>query len=194
MTDPYMAGEKAVQDAWPNRQCYGCGPANPDGIQLKSYVSDDGESLVAEVDLDEKYTSGAENITYGGAIADLIDCHSMWTAITFASREEGRPLDSEPPIYYVTGQLGPITYREPTPLDEPIHLKAWVEGEVGDKTEIRCKVGSGNDPDLPKDVEGDETVEAYVVGFRKDDFLDDRSPSRIRGFLERVRTRVSNPF
>lgn len=160
----------AVQDAWPDRDCYGCGPANPEGVQLKSFLSEDKESLVATVEPDPKYRSGAENVMYGGALAGLIDCHAIWTATTFAYLDEDRPLDSEPPIYYVTGKLD-ITYKQPTPMDEPLHLKAWVEGEVGDVMNIRCKLGPGTDPQLPKEEAGDETVEAYVTAFRKDDFL-----------------------
>ena len=139
-----MERDEPVQHAWPGFDCYGCGPANPDGIQLESYLAEDGESLVATVEPDAQYTSGMENVAYGGYVASLVDCHSIWTAVTFAHEAEGRPLDEGPPISYVTGELC-VSYQEPTPLDRPIELRAWVEGDVGRKTTVTCEVSSGEE-------------------------------------------------
>ena len=83
--------DEPVQHSWPYLTCYGCGPANDAGLQL-NYLAHDGESLVASVDSDEMFTSGAPRVMYGGHIASLIDCHSIWTAITFAYRAEDRQL------------------------------------------------------------------------------------------------------
>lgn len=142
---PGMERDEPVQHAWPEFTCYGCGPANPDGIQLESYLAEDGESLVATVEPDARYTSGMENVAYGGYVASLVDCHSVWTAVTFAHRAEGRPLGEGPPISYVTGELS-VTYHEPTPLSRDVELRAWVEGEVDRKTNVTCEVGSGGEP------------------------------------------------
>lgn len=32
-----IEGAMALQDAWPDATCYGCGPANPAGHRIKSY-------------------------------------------------------------------------------------------------------------------------------------------------------------
>ena len=40
------SGGPALQDAWPNGTCYGCGPANPGGLHIKSYWSEDGSEVV----------------------------------------------------------------------------------------------------------------------------------------------------
>ena len=133
-----------MQDSWPELTCFGCGPANPSGIQLKSHLAEGGESLVAVVDPDPRFTSGAQNVAYGGYLASLVDCHSIWTAIASAYRAEGRPLGSAPRIAYVTAELD-VRYLRPTPTDRPIHLRAWVEGEVGRKTRVRCELGSGGE-------------------------------------------------
>ena len=77
---------------------------------------------------------------YGGHIASLIDCHSIWTAITFAYRDGDRPLGSDPRIAYVTGRMS-VEYRAPTPLDRPVQLQSWVEGEIGRKTTVRTELG-----------------------------------------------------
>lgn len=128
-----------VQAAWSELDCYGCGPANPDGLQLESYPTEDGH-LVATFEPDDSYTSGAENVAYGGLVASLIDCHSVWTAITAAHRQAGIPPE-EQAVEYVTSELS-IDFHRPTPLDEPLHLDAWVDGDVGRETPVVCEVGT----------------------------------------------------
>lgn len=132
-----------VQDIWPEATCYGCGPANPDGLQIKSFLSEDGRYLVATFYPKSKFNAGFPNVMYGGLVASLIDCHSVWTAIVFAYKAENRDLGSQPSISYVTGQLN-IKYLKPTPLDQPIRLKSYVEGEIGRKTQVLCELGTDN--------------------------------------------------
>ncbi len=136
-----MNTASSLQDlCTPNGKCYGCGPANPDGLQIKSYWSEDGQFVVCTVDPVAKYTSGFKNAMYGGLIASLIDCHSNWTAMAFGYKAEGRTAGTLPLIASVTGSLS-IKYLKPTPMDQPIYLKAWVEGEVGRKTRVLCELG-----------------------------------------------------
>ena len=157
MDDPKYGRDEPVQHSWPDLTCYGCGPANPDGLQLKSYLAPDGERLVAQVQPDEVFTSGAPNVMYGGHVASLIDCHSIWTAITFAYRDEDRPLGSSPRIAYVTGTLC-VEYHEPTPLDREIRLDGWIEDGVGRRTTVQTELG----PD------GRTTATGEVVAVRVD--------------------------
>jgi hypothetical protein len=129
--------------AFPENTCYGCGPANPDGLHIKSYWSDDGQFVVATFQPQAKFTSGFPNALYGGVIASLIDCHSNWTAMAFGYKAEGREPGSLPVITSVTGSLG-VKYLKPTPMDKMLHLRAWVEGEVGRKTRVMCELGADN--------------------------------------------------
>ncbi|WP_157972754.1 MULTISPECIES: PaaI family thioesterase [Haloprofundus] len=152
---PFTAADIPVQSSWPELTCYGCGPANPHGHHLHSYLSDDGESLVATVDPDARYNAGAPNVMYGGYVASLLDCHSIWTAMTFAAQAEGIPLDSDPHVAYVTAELR-VEYRRPTPLDRPIRLRAWVDGDVGRRMRIRSELGP----------EGEVTATGTVVAVR----------------------------
>lgn len=136
--------QMALQDqCLPQGMCYGCGSANPDGLQIKSYWSDDGQFVIAQFEPKPKHSSGFAGAVYGGLIASLIDCHSNWTAMAFGYRAEGREPGSQPLIASVTGSLC-VKYLKPTPIDEPIHLKAWVEGEVGRKTRVICEVGTAD--------------------------------------------------
>jgi hypothetical protein len=132
---------QALQDiCFPQGKCYGCGPANPDGLHIKSYWSDDGQFVVAQFEPQEKFSSGFRDAMYGGLIASLIDCHSNWTAMAFGYRAEGREPGSKPLLMSVTGSLG-VKYLKPTPMTETIYLKAWAEGEVGRRTRVLCELG-----------------------------------------------------
>ena len=145
----------ALQDTWMNATCYGCGPANDAGLQIKSYWTEDYEAVVCTHHPQEKYNAGFTNVMYGGLVASLIDCHSMWTAIADAYRREEREHGSQPGITYVTGRLD-VRYLKPTPLDVPILLYAKVEEVDGRKTKVFCQLGH----------EGGVSAEAYVYGVR----------------------------
>lgn len=129
-----------LQDHWPDATCYGCGPANPDGLQIKSEWSADGQFVIAAFHPQPKHNAGFPNVMYGGLVASLIDCHSIWTAIAHAYRQEGRGMDTHPHITYVTAQLT-VKYLKPTPIDGPVYLKSWLEGGVGRKTRVITELG-----------------------------------------------------
>jgi hypothetical protein len=159
-TPEVLPSDEPVQAAWPDNTCYGCGPANPDGFGLESYVSDDREALVATFDPEPTHAAGYPNFAYGGLLASLVDCHSIWTAMVFRYAEEGRRLlDGDPLHMYVTGELT-TRYLAPTPMDEPIQLRARAEGDVGRKTTVVCEAGP---------VGGDPTVEAEAVAVEMQD-------------------------
>ncbi|MBK8020460.1 MAG: PaaI family thioesterase [Chloroflexi bacterium] len=125
----------------PTGVCFGCGPAHPEGLHIRSFWSEDGQYVVATVQPDAKYTSGFQDALYGGTIASLIDCHSNWTAMAFGYRAEDREPGSKPLIASVTGSLS-VKYLRPTPMNVPIFLKAWVDGDVGRKTRVICELGA----------------------------------------------------
>ena len=127
----------ALQDAWPNATCYGCGPANPVGYHIKSYWSQDGTEVIASFRPGPEHNAGFPNVMYGGLIASLIDCHSIWTAIAFAYRAEGREHGSLPAISFVTGTLN-VRFLQPTPLSRPLVLRARVTEAHPRKSLVTC--------------------------------------------------------
>lgn len=129
-----------LQDIWPNATCYGCGPANPKGLQLKSYWAADGNAVVAQFHARPEHNAGFDNVMYGGLVASLIDCHSIWAAIAYAYRAEGRPHGAPPSITYVTGNLD-VRFLKPTPLNEPVLLSATLEEAQDKKSIVRCRLG-----------------------------------------------------
>lgn len=145
----------AFQDTWQHGTCFGCGPANPIGLHIKSYWSEDKSAVVATYQPKSDFNAGVENVMYGGIIASLIDCHSIWTSIAYTYQEEARPFRETPEIWYVTGRLD-VRYLAPTPLDQPIYLKAIVEKFEGRRAYVFCELG----------IEGQKTAEANVIAIR----------------------------
>jgi acyl-coenzyme A thioesterase PaaI-like protein len=133
----------ALQDVWPNATCFGCGPANPQGLHFKSYWDADGETVVATFQPEHKYNAGFPNVMYGGIVAALIDCHSIWTAIATTYKAEGREHGSLPAISYVTGTIT-VRFLQPTPLDTPIRIRARVTELHARKARVTSTVYAGD--------------------------------------------------
>lgn len=129
----------ALQDLGnPEGICFGCGPKNKLGTQIKSYWDADNIHVVMTHTPDERYV-GWPSLLYGGFISCLVDCHSNWTVIAHHYRMEGREPGTLPRIDCVTGTMN-LKYIKPTPLGVPLTLKARIEGDVGRKTRVLCEV------------------------------------------------------
>ncbi len=126
----------------PDSICWGCGPANPEGLHLCSFA--EGEEVVAE------WTPGPNHAAFpgvlnGGIIGTLLDCHCNWSAAYHFMRARG--LD-HPPVTVTADYT--IRLRRPTNAAEPVRLvarvkeatdrKAIVEGELysGDEVTATC--------------------------------------------------------
>ncbi len=112
---------KAFQDFYTDTHshCFGCGRLNADGLKIKSYW--DGEGTVCVHTPAPCYTA-VPGYVYGGLIASLIDCHGTGTAAAAAFRAEGRAMDTDPPLRFVTASLH-VDYRKPTPMGVPLTLR-----------------------------------------------------------------------
>jgi acyl-coenzyme A thioesterase PaaI-like protein len=131
--------ELAFQDFYPadTAVCYGCGRLNPHGLQIKSHW--EGDEAVCKFQ-PEPYHTAVPGIVYGGLIASLIDCHSTGTAAAAAYRAEGRGMETEPFLRYVTGALH-VDYLAPTPIDNgPLILRSRVEEVKGRKIVVRTSL------------------------------------------------------
>lgn len=114
-----MDFQQSLQDQFaPKLICFGCGPANPDGLQIKSFV--EGDRVVCRFETKPCHRA-YEGMINGGIIGALIDCHLCWTAAyhLMVKREE-----STPPCC-VTAQFG-VTFKQVTPTDQPLVIEAWV--------------------------------------------------------------------
>ena len=126
--------QKAFQDYYPDdlSHCYGCGRLNEFGHQIKSYW--DGEETVCAF-FPRPYHTAIPGYVYGGLIASLIDCHGTGTAAAAAYRAQGRPMDTEPPLRYVTASLH-VDFLRPTPIGVPLEVRGRVKEIKGRKVVV----------------------------------------------------------
>lgn len=110
----------AIQDRlFPELTCFGCGPRNERGLQLKSYETDAG--VVATFRPWPEHDNGLGYLN-GGIISTVLDCHSAAAAIAEADRNgwtDGKGLS------YVTAGLD-VRFRRPAPLRETLALRAAI--------------------------------------------------------------------
>jgi acyl-coenzyme A thioesterase PaaI-like protein len=133
--------DKAFQEYYPDElsHCYGCGRLNSHGLQLKSHW--EGEESVALFQPEEKHMA-VPGFVYGGLIASLIDCHCTGTAAAAAYRKEGRAMDTDPGIRFVTASLH-VDYLAPTPIESLLEIRGIVVETTPKKTVIEARVMAG---------------------------------------------------
>lgn len=127
---------QALQDRFaPHNQCFGCGPSNDKGLRIKSIVQ--GDQVVAEF-TPEPHHLAFPGVLNGGIIGALLDCHSNWTAAWHLMQKSG----AESPPCTVTADYA-IKLKRPTPLDVPVHLRAWVVESTDDRATIEATLEAG---------------------------------------------------
>jgi acyl-coenzyme A thioesterase PaaI-like protein len=137
-----MQGPQSIQDQIGGNHCWGCGTLNPHGLQIKSYLR--GEEAICEFMPLPEQMAGPTHLLNGGIIATLIDCHSVCTAIASAYQSEGRPIGSDPELWYATASLQ-VEYLRPTNLRAPVILRARVVAVSGRKITVHCSLSSGDE-------------------------------------------------
>jgi acyl-coenzyme A thioesterase PaaI-like protein len=127
---------QALQDRYaPHNECFGCGPSNPKGLRIKSFVQ--GDEVVATWQ-PEPHHHAFENILNGGIIGALLDCHSNWTAAYNLMKASG----ADTPPCTVTADFH-VTLKRPTPMSGPVELRAKVASLEGDRAIIDATLASG---------------------------------------------------
>jgi acyl-coenzyme A thioesterase PaaI-like protein len=105
----------------PELTCFGCGPANPQGLRLRSYPSPGG--AIASFTPWPQHDNGVGYLN-GGIISTVLDCHSAAAVLDEADRRGWGPLPGAA-LAYVTAGLD-VRYLRPAPLTEPVTLRAVV--------------------------------------------------------------------
>lgn len=133
-----MSNKKvAIQETYGERfqHCWGCGPKNLDGMHMKSYPSEDGETVIVEVTPDQIYTGGVPANLFGGMIAVIFDCHGTASASWFNHKNKGLELTEDTVIgRYITARLE-IDFKSPTPMNEVVKVTTTLE-ELGERKVI----------------------------------------------------------
>ena len=137
--------DQGVQNEYaPNSICFGCGPANPEGLQINSKRIDGG--LILHFTPSEEHQAFPGMIN-GGIIGTLLDCHGNWTAAIALMDKNG---EEQPPCT-VTASYS-VKLRRPTPNDTMLCITSQVKSIEGNKVEVEllleaegkvCATGSG---------------------------------------------------
>jgi acyl-coenzyme A thioesterase PaaI-like protein len=109
--------EKSLQETYgPDTLCFGCGPANPKGLRIRSFAQ--GAECVAEHRV-EKHHEAFPGVVNGGIIGALLDCHSNWAAMWAIMQRTGA---TAPPCT-VTADFH-VVLKRPTPSDALLKMRA----------------------------------------------------------------------
>ncbi len=130
--------DRAFQDYYPDHLawCYGCGRLNEHGYQIKTYW--DGDETVT-LFRPQPHHIAIPGYVYGGLLASLIDCHGTGTAAAAAYRAEGREMDTEPALRFLTASLR-VDYLKPTPLGILLTLRGRILEVKGRKVTVGIKL------------------------------------------------------
>lgn len=127
-----------VQERYaPRNHCFGCGPANPRGLRLRSFPAPDG-GLVCDW-TPEPHHEAFEDVLNGGIVGALLDCHSNWTAAVHFMERDG--LDAPPCT--VTADFH-VKLKRPTPSKLPVRVKAKISSSEGAKAIVEATLSSGD--------------------------------------------------
>ena len=133
-----MMSRKSLQDQFaPNSICFGCGPANAQGLQIKSYP--EGEWVVAEW-MPSPHHQAFPGMLNGGIIGSLLDCHANWAATWHLMRKHGW----DAPHGTVTASLN-VEYLSPTPAAEKLRLRAKTVESTGRRATVEAELISGEE-------------------------------------------------
>ncbi len=105
--------QESLQERYaPRSVCFGCGPANEQGLKIRSVV--EGDSVVARW-TPRQYHHAFDGFLNGGIISTVLDCHSNWTGAHSLMVRAGAK--APPPT--VTSSIF-VEFLKPTPMDSLI--------------------------------------------------------------------------
>src|ERR1041384_797171 len=127
---------KSLQEQYaPANACWGCGPANPHGLRIRSFVR--GEEVVAEWKPEPRYEA-FPGVLNGGIIGTLLDCHCNWTAAWHLMQKAGA---GHAPCT-VTAEYA-IKLLRPTPTTAPVYLSAKIVESTGNRATVEGTLTGG---------------------------------------------------
>lgn len=128
--------EKSLQENYAaNGSCYGCGPANPEGLHIQSFPKN-GE-VIAEWKPQKKHEAYAGALN-GGIIGTLFDCHCNWTAAYQLMKQA----KADHPPCTVTAEYA-VRFLRPTPTNDAVFLSAKVVDLKSDRAIVEGILSAG---------------------------------------------------
>jgi len=131
-----IMNELSLQEKYaPHTTCFGCGPANEQGLRIRSFVR--GDEVVAEWQ-PQPYHEAFPGMLNGGIIGALLDCHSNWAATWHLMWQAG----TDQPPCTVTAEFA-VKLRRPTPTAQPVQLSARVADLKEDRAVVDATLTAG---------------------------------------------------
>ena len=128
----------SLQDQFaPDLICFGCGPANAAGLQIKSFVR--GDKVVCEFEPGTHHQS-FPGMMNGGIIGALLDCHMNWTAAWRLMVVN----ESDAPPCTVTAEYS-VQFQAPTPSNTSLQLEASVVDSSSRKAVIEATLSANGE-------------------------------------------------
>lgn len=128
--------EASIQERYaPQSRCFGCGPANPKGLRIRSFQ--EGDELVATWSPQDHHEA-FPGMMNGGIVGALLDCHANWTAA--CALMEARGADCPPCT--VTAEFR-VKLKRPTPMTGELQLRARVVEISDPKVVVEGELWSG---------------------------------------------------
>jgi len=125
--------QENLQDRYaPEGVCFGCGPANDEGLRIKSRV--EGDDVVCDWNPQPQHRAFG-NVMNGGIIGAILDCHSNWTAVHALMKRDS--LTNPPPT--VTAEFT-VKMLRPTPMDKTVHLRATAVEMKGERVVVEASL------------------------------------------------------
>jgi uncharacterized protein (TIGR00369 family) len=129
--------DQSLQEQFaPNSICFGCGPANPHGLRIRSMTQ--GDQVVAEW-TPAPHHEAFPGMLNGGIIGSLLDCHSNWTAAWHLMQRSG----ADKPPCTVTAEYA-VKLLRPTPSGQPVRIVAEVVESTGERAVVEATLTSGD--------------------------------------------------
>jgi acyl-coenzyme A thioesterase PaaI-like protein len=131
-----MSAEPSLQDRYaPTTRCFGCGPANPEGLRIKSFVR--ASEVVCEW-TPSPHHEAFDGVVNGGVIGTLFDCHCNWTAAHHLMAASG----AETPPCTVTAEYR-VVLKRPTLSTGPLTVRARVVESSEDRAVVEGTLEAG---------------------------------------------------
>ncbi len=129
-------GPSIQQRFFPELTCFGCVPANAQGLQLRSFPAEIGTMATF---VPWPIHDNGLGFLNGGIICTIMDCHSA-TPVLLAAEQMGLTSPAVP-LPFVTSGLD-VRYLRPTPLTEPCQLQAVVTSADKSTMEVAVELWS----------------------------------------------------
>ena len=137
MDDHIQTGIKQL----PNRDdhhCFGCGPANPSGLQMKFFT--DNTSVFSWLKVPD-HLIGWDNLVHGGILSTILDEIMSWSAIYLLKKmilTKSMTVDFIKPVY-----VGAELKVEGNVFEKQSDREAVMQGKIYNKEGVLCAKSKG---------------------------------------------------